>query len=162
MLHILVILIILIHFYLCFKSLAYGCAFYIAVKMIIPTPTRVAGLSLYTFMLVILIFFAMVRHMVWRKDKKNVKAATFPFVYLIVGSIIKFTSPGPILFKQMRTGLNGVDFVCYKFRSMKVNDVADSKQAMLMVLVKQNLGIYFFVLILINFPSLSMCLKVVC
>ena len=42
---------------------------------------------------------------------------------------------------------------------MKVNDVADSKQAMLMVLVKQNLGIYFFVLILINFPSLSMCLK---
>ena len=83
MLHILVILIILIHFCLCFKSLAYGCAFYIAVKMIIPTPTRVAGLSLYTFMLVILIFFAMVRHMVWRKDKKNAKAATFPFVYLI-------------------------------------------------------------------------------
>ena len=62
----------------------------------------------------------------------------------------------------MRKNLNGGDFVGYKFRSMKVNDVADSKQAMLMVLVKQNLGIYFFVLILINFPSLSMCLKVVC
>ncbi len=62
----------------------------------------------------------------------------------------------------MRKNLNGGDFVCYKFRSMKVNDVADSKQAMLMVLVKQNLGIYFFVLILINFPSSSMCLKVVC
>lgn len=83
MLHILVILIILIHFCLCFKSLAYGCAFYIAVKMIIPTPTRVAGLSLYTFMLVILIFFAMVKHIRWRKSKKNVKSATFPFVYLI-------------------------------------------------------------------------------
>lgn len=53
----------------------------------------------------------------------------FPFVYLIVGSIIKLTSPGPVFFKQMRTGLNGVDFVCYKFRSMKVNDEADSKQA---------------------------------
>ena len=38
-----------------------------------------------------------------------------------MGSIIKLTSPGPILFKQMRTGLNGVDFLCYKFRSMKVN-----------------------------------------
>ena len=62
----------------------------------------------------------------------------------------------------MRKNLNGGDFVCYKFRSMKVNDVADSKQAMLMVLVKQNLGIYFFVLILINFPSSSMCLTVVC
>ena len=53
----------------------------------------------------------------------------FPIVYLIVGSIIKLTSPGPIFFKQMRTGLNGVDFLCYKFRSMKVNDEADSKQA---------------------------------
>ena len=50
-------------------------------------------------------------------------------VYFIVGSIIKLTSPGPVFFKQMRTGLNGVDFVCYKFRSMKVNDEADSKQA---------------------------------
>ena len=74
--------------------------------------------------------------------------------------IIKFFAS--IFFKQMRKNLNGGDFVCYKFRSMKVNDVADSKQAMLMVLVKQNLGIYFFVLILINFPSSSMCLKVVC
>lgn len=84
----------------------------------------------------------------------------FSFVYLIVKSIIKFFAS--IFFKQMRKNLNGGDFVCYKFRSMKVNDVADSKQAMLMVLVKQNLGIYFFVLILINFPSSSMCLKVVC
>lgn len=53
----------------------------------------------------------------------------FPIVYLIVGSIIKLTSPGPVLFKQIRTGLNGVDFVCYKFRSMRVNNEADSKQA---------------------------------
>ena len=53
----------------------------------------------------------------------------FPIVYLIVGIIIKLTSPGPVFFKQMRTGLNGVDFLCYKFRSMKVNDEADSRQA---------------------------------
>lgn len=53
----------------------------------------------------------------------------FPFIYIIVGSIIKLTSPGPILFKQMRTGLNGVDFKCYKFRSMRVNEEADNKQA---------------------------------
>ena len=53
----------------------------------------------------------------------------YPLVYLIVGIIIKMTSPGPILFKQMRTGLNGVEFKCYKFRSMKVNEEADKKQA---------------------------------
>ena len=53
----------------------------------------------------------------------------FPLIYLIVGSIIKLTSPGPIFFTQMRTGLNGINFKCYKFRSMRVNKDADSKQA---------------------------------
>ena len=55
--------------------------------------------------------------------------AIFPLIYLIVGVVIKMTSPGPIIFKQMRTGLNGVDFKCYKFRSMRVNEEADNKQA---------------------------------
>jgi putative colanic acid biosynthesis UDP-glucose lipid carrier transferase len=53
----------------------------------------------------------------------------FPFIFLIIGIIIKITSPGPILFKQKRTGLDGMEFCCYKFRSMKVNKDADSKQA---------------------------------
>lgn len=56
-------------------------------------------------------------------------STVFPFVYLIVGAIIKITSPGPIFFKQMRTGINGKDFWCYKFRSMKVNKDADKVQA---------------------------------
>ena len=53
----------------------------------------------------------------------------FPFIYLIVGGIIKITSPGPIFFKQKRHGLNGKEFWCYKFRSMKVNQDADKVQA---------------------------------
>lgn len=48
---------------------------------------------------------------------------------LIVGTIIKIQSPGPIFFKQQRTGLNGKTFWCYKFRSMHANKDADSKQA---------------------------------
>lgn len=53
----------------------------------------------------------------------------FPFIYLIVGLIIKITSLGPIFFKQERNGENGKIFKCYKFRSMKVNALSDSLQA---------------------------------
>lgn len=53
----------------------------------------------------------------------------FPFIYLICGLIIKIESPGPIMFKQKRTGLKGKPFTCYKFRSMKMNKEADLKSA---------------------------------
>ncbi len=42
---------------------------------------------------------------------------------------IKVSSKGPILFKQKRTGYRGREFVCLKFRTMKVNSDADTKQA---------------------------------
>ena len=37
--------------------------------------------------------------------------------------------PGPVFFKQKRTGFDGRDFYCYKFRSMKVNVDSDKVQA---------------------------------
>lgn len=39
----------------------------------------------------------------------------FPFIYLIVGLAIKISSPGPIFFKQKRSGEDGREFWCYKF-----------------------------------------------
>lgn len=42
-------------------------------------------------------------------------------VLLLIGFGIKLTSPGPILFKQERVGLNRRTFHMYKFRSMKVS-----------------------------------------
>lgn len=53
----------------------------------------------------------------------------FPWIYIIIGIAIKMSSPGPIFFKQKRSGLNGKDFWCYKFRSMKVNAQSDFLQA---------------------------------
>jgi len=53
----------------------------------------------------------------------------YPILYLVIGTLIKISSPGPILFKQIRTGLYGKDFNCYKFRTMRVNNDADVKQA---------------------------------
>lgn len=53
----------------------------------------------------------------------------FPVIYVIVAVIIKKQSPGPVLFRQERSGLNGKVFICYKFRSMHVNKEADTLQA---------------------------------
>lgn len=53
----------------------------------------------------------------------------YPIIYVIVGSIIKLTSPGPVYFRQQRTGLDGKVFTCIKFRSMRVNKDSDKVQA---------------------------------
>jgi len=51
------------------------------------------------------------------------------WLYPIFGLIIKLQSPGPIIFKQLRSGQNNQPFMCYKFRSMRVNPDSDIKQA---------------------------------
>lgn len=53
----------------------------------------------------------------------------FPIAYLFAAIIIKIQSPGPVFFKQKRNGLDGKEFICYKFRSMHVNIDADRLQA---------------------------------
>ena len=50
-------------------------------------------------------------------------------MFVVVGLLIKLTSPGPVIFRQARCGLNGRRFTMYKFRSM-VQD-ADKLKAQL-------------------------------
>ncbi len=52
-----------------------------------------------------------------------------PF-YLLIALIVKFTSSGPIIYKQERVGLNGRHFFMFKFRSMYSN--ADQRLAQLL------------------------------
>lgn len=52
-----------------------------------------------------------------------------PLVFLPVAIAIKASSPGPVFFRQKRTGYRGKDFYCWKFRTMKVNNDSDSRQA---------------------------------
>jgi len=53
----------------------------------------------------------------------------FPILLIVLGISIKLSSPGPIFFRQKRTGKDGKDFYCIKFRTMKPNKDADKLQA---------------------------------
>jgi putative colanic acid biosysnthesis UDP-glucose lipid carrier transferase len=51
------------------------------------------------------------------------------WLYPIIAILVKLSSKGPILFKQMRSGVDNKEFICYKFRSMTQSINADIKQA---------------------------------
>lgn len=53
----------------------------------------------------------------------------FPWLFPIIAIAIKFSSKGPVIFKQLRSGKDNKPFVCYKFRTMRVNPMSDQLQA---------------------------------
>ena len=74
----------------------------------IPTdmsPSRLAGLRMKRAMDVVISALALF--------------ALLP-LFALVAIVIKINSPGPVLFRQIRQGLNGVPFGIYKFRTMDV------------------------------------------
>ena len=48
-------------------------------------------------------------------------ALTLP-LFVIVAMLVKFSSPGPVIFKQRRYGLDGREIAVYKFRTMRVTE----------------------------------------
>lgn len=52
-----------------------------------------------------------------------------PIIFIPVAIAVKLSSPGPVFFKQKRTGIKGKEFYCYKFRTMRVNNESDNQQA---------------------------------
>ncbi|MFI5158095.1 MAG: undecaprenyl-phosphate glucose phosphotransferase, partial [Sphingobacteriales bacterium] len=53
----------------------------------------------------------------------------FSWLFPVLALIIKLQSKGPVFFVQIRSGRDNKPFKCYKFRSMRVNDESDKKQA---------------------------------
>ncbi len=51
------------------------------------------------------------------------------WLFPLLAILIKLTSKGPVIFKQLRSGQDNKPFWCYKFRTMQVNKDSDSKQA---------------------------------
>ncbi len=43
------------------------------------------------------------------------------WLFALIALLIKFTSPGPVLFRQQRSGINGQPFTIFKFRTMVTN-----------------------------------------
>ena len=43
-----------------------------------------------------------------------------PIIFIPIAIAVKISSPGPVFFKQKRTGYRGREFTCLKFRTMKV------------------------------------------
>ena len=50
--------------------------------------------------------------------------ASIPFV--VIAAIVSLDSPGPVLFRQRRVGLNGKPFTILKFRTMHMDDCRDA------------------------------------
>lgn len=53
----------------------------------------------------------------------------YPWLIFIISIVVKLSSKGPVFFKQLRTGMNGKEFYCYKFRTMRINSISEEKQA---------------------------------
>jgi len=53
----------------------------------------------------------------------------FSWLFPLLAIMVKLSSRGPVFFKQMRLGKDNKEFVCWKFRSMRMNKESDVKQA---------------------------------
>ena len=62
-------------------------------------------------------------------------------VFLLTALLVKLTSPGPIIFSQIRVGKYGRHFKFYKFRSMYID--AEARKAELMKLNESGDGVIF-------------------
>ena len=51
------------------------------------------------------------------------------WLFPLLAIAAKLSSRGPVFFMQQRSGERNREFLCYKFRTMKVNEEADTKQA---------------------------------
>ncbi len=82
-----------------------------------------------------------VRPLPWWKRAVDIVVASTALIVLspaffVLSLAVKLTSPGPVLFRQLRSGLGGQPFVFYKFRSMVYD--AEVRKADLMALNEQD------------------------
>jgi len=72
-----------------------------------------------------------VKHLFDRVTAVTMLAAMAPLM-LSIAVAVKLTSPGPVLFRQRRTGRDGRDFEMLKFRSMRIDDESPSRGSLVL------------------------------
>lgn len=71
----------------------------------------------------------------FKKRLADILFSSFVIIFLlswlvpIIALIIKVQSRGPVFFRQLRSGRDNKTFYCYKFRSMRLNDDSNNRQA---------------------------------
>ena len=71
----------------------------------------------------------------WLKRAFDIAFALGVLVFILswlvplIALLIRLDSKGPVFFKQKRSGKEGKDFFCFKFRTMYLNQEADTRQA---------------------------------
>ena len=82
----------------------------------------------------------MVKTPLWKRTLDIFGAAVGLIVlsplFVVVAALVKFTSPGPVFYTQLRSGEGGKPFKILKFRSMCVD--ADNRKASLMAVNEQD------------------------
>lgn len=76
-----------------------------------------------------------VQPLTWYQRLRDIVAASLGLIFLsplllLVGLVVRFTSRGPVLFRQQRTGLGGKPFTILKFRTMRMG--AEQEKAALL------------------------------
>jgi putative colanic acid biosynthesis UDP-glucose lipid carrier transferase len=72
--------------------------------------------------------FIGVNSLVKRTSDIVISLLLFPILlpcFVVIGAMVKLTSPGPAIFKQRRYGLYGEEIIVYKFRTMTVTENGD-------------------------------------
>ncbi len=93
--------------------------------MISPSVREVAGVPLYYLSESPLVEGARVSKMLMDKSLTLIALIVLAPFMLVIALAVKLSSPGPLLFKQERHGLDGKIIRVMKFRSMRVHDEPD-------------------------------------
>lgn len=80
---------------------------------------------------------------IWKRSLDLGVILLFSPVLVLLGTgialLIKLGSSGPVLFRQIRVGYQGREFLCYKFRSMRVDAETDSHRGYTAHLMKSEI-----------------------